>query len=306
MSQRRPCEPARPTVPERPAPHPDVETAFLQPEAVLYDDRSGTVIHLNGSAAAVWMLLDGTLDHSTSRRRARRASSRSSADTIRPDVEAALADFAEQNLLVEGSRRLREGARHRGSRLHRVEPLPPAHLAPPASTRWSCSTTSPAVTGPTSTGVDVELVEGSILDETLLRQVAADADAVVHLAARPSVPRSIADPVASHLANASGTVAVLEAARADRRARRRRLVQQRLRVEPDAAQARGPGHPAHVAVRGQQARHRVVRERLPALATACRRWPFGSSTSSGPTSRQGTPTRPSSRRSSMPHSPGVR
>ena len=40
-----------------------------------------------------------------------------------------------------------------------------------------------------------------------------DADAVVHLAARPSVPRSIADPMASHLANATGTVEVLEAAR---------------------------------------------------------------------------------------------
>jgi UDP-glucose 4-epimerase len=40
-----------------------------------------------------------------------------------------------------------------------------------------------------------------------------EARAVVHLAARPSVPRSIADPVASHLANASGTVEVLEAAR---------------------------------------------------------------------------------------------
>lgn len=63
------------------------------------------------------------------------------------------------------------------------------------------------------TGVEVDLVEGSILDEPVLRQVASGADAVVHLAARPSVPRSIADPVASHLANAGGTVAVLEAVR---------------------------------------------------------------------------------------------
>jgi UDP-glucose 4-epimerase len=62
-------------------------------------------------------------------------------------------------------------------------------------------------------GVDVELVEGSILDEAALGAAAADVDAIVHLAARPSVPRSIADPVASHLANASGTVAVLETAR---------------------------------------------------------------------------------------------
>lgn len=63
------------------------------------------------------------------------------------------------------------------------------------------------------TGVPVELVEGSILDRPLLNDVVAGADAVVHLAARPSVPRSIADPVASHDANATGTLYVLEACR---------------------------------------------------------------------------------------------
>ena len=59
----------------------------------------------------------------------------------------------------------------------------------------------------------VELVEGSILDARLLDEVVGPADAVVHLAARPSVARSIEDPLASHLTNATGTVAVLEAAR---------------------------------------------------------------------------------------------
>lgn len=62
--------------------------------------------------------------------------------------------------------------------------------------------------------LDVALVEGSILDAGLLETVLADADAVVHLAARPSVPRSLADPVATHEANATGTLRVLEAARA--------------------------------------------------------------------------------------------
>jgi UDP-glucose 4-epimerase len=61
---------------------------------------------------------------------------------------------------------------------------------------------------------DVTLVEGSILDRALLDEVIDGADAVVHLAARPSVPRSIEDPVASHDANATGTVNVLEAVRA--------------------------------------------------------------------------------------------
>jgi UDP-glucose 4-epimerase len=63
-------------------------------------------------------------------------------------------------------------------------------------------------------GVDgVDLVEGSILDTALLDEVVAGADAVVHLAARPSVPRSLQDPMASHLVNATGTMEVLEAAR---------------------------------------------------------------------------------------------
>lgn len=62
-------------------------------------------------------------------------------------------------------------------------------------------------------GVDVELVEGSILDPSILDSTISGATVVVHLAARPSVPRSIEDPVASHEVNADGTVAVLEAAR---------------------------------------------------------------------------------------------
>lgn len=60
----------------------------------------------------------------------------------------------------------------------------------------------------------VRLVVGSILDDTALRRVAEGADAIVHLAARPSVPLSLADPRASNEVNVTGTLAVLEAARA--------------------------------------------------------------------------------------------
>ena len=64
------------------------------------------------------------------------------------------------------------------------------------------------------TGLEsVELVEGSILDDALLDRALAGCQAVVHLAARPSVPRSIAEPVAAHEVNATGTLKVLEAAR---------------------------------------------------------------------------------------------
>lgn len=57
------------------------------------------------------------------------------------------------------------------------------------------------------------LFEGSILDADLLDTALEGVDAIVHLAAVPSVPRSIAAPMVSHEANATGTLQVLEAAR---------------------------------------------------------------------------------------------
>lgn len=63
-------------------------------------------------------------------------------------------------------------------------------------------------------GLDLRFVRGSILNGELLADAIGGADSVVHLAALGSVPRSIIDPVATHAANATGTLAVLEAARA--------------------------------------------------------------------------------------------
>lgn len=63
-------------------------------------------------------------------------------------------------------------------------------------------------------GVDVEFHKGSILDESALASALKGIDAVVHLAAIPSVPRSLANPVASHHANATGTLMLLEGCRA--------------------------------------------------------------------------------------------
>lgn len=62
-------------------------------------------------------------------------------------------------------------------------------------------------------GTDLEFVEGSILDDDALDSAVAGVDSIVHLAAIPSVPRSIDSPLASHDAIATGTVRVLEAAR---------------------------------------------------------------------------------------------
>jgi UDP-glucose 4-epimerase len=63
-------------------------------------------------------------------------------------------------------------------------------------------------------GLNVAFIEGSILDEDLLATAMEGVSSVVHLAARSSVPRSIAHPMAAHEDNTTGTVRVLEAARA--------------------------------------------------------------------------------------------
>lgn len=62
-------------------------------------------------------------------------------------------------------------------------------------------------------GVEVDFRHASILDDDALASAAHGCDAIVHLAALGSVPRSIANPLASHEANATGTLKVLEAAR---------------------------------------------------------------------------------------------
>ena len=60
----------------------------------------------------------------------------------------------------------------------------------------------------------VELVEGDIRDPDTCGRVVRGIEIVFHVAALPSVPRSIADPWASHDHNVNGTMRLLEAARA--------------------------------------------------------------------------------------------
>lgn len=61
----------------------------------------------------------------------------------------------------------------------------------------------------------VALVVGSFLDKTTTKSVIEGVDAVVHLGARPSVPKSVMDPLLSHEINVNGTMTVLEACRAN-------------------------------------------------------------------------------------------
>lgn len=62
-------------------------------------------------------------------------------------------------------------------------------------------------------GLPVSIVVGSILDVPSLKAACAGADAIVHLAARTSVPRSLENPTATNEVNVTGTVRVLETAR---------------------------------------------------------------------------------------------
>ena len=58
-----------------------------------------------------------------------------------------------------------------------------------------------------------DLVEGDLSDPAVAARAVAGCKYVVHLAAIPSVPRSVKDPVRSHRANVEGTLNMLIAAR---------------------------------------------------------------------------------------------
>lgn len=58
-----------------------------------------------------------------------------------------------------------------------------------------------------------EFLEGDVADAATATRACADVDYVLHQAAIPSVPRSVADPVSSNRANIDGTLAILVAAR---------------------------------------------------------------------------------------------
>jgi nucleoside-diphosphate-sugar epimerase len=61
---------------------------------------------------------------------------------------------------------------------------------------------------------DVDWIEGDILDPATMARAAEGVEVIFHQAAIPSVPRSLAAPLSSHEANATGTLEVLQAARA--------------------------------------------------------------------------------------------
>ena len=68
---------------------------------------------------------------------------------------------------------------------------------------------------------EIELLRGDLCEVAVCRRAVAEIEVVFHLAALPSVPRSLQDPWASHAANVNATVRLLEACRA---AKVRRIV----------------------------------------------------------------------------------
>jgi UDP-glucose 4-epimerase len=59
----------------------------------------------------------------------------------------------------------------------------------------------------------IELIEGDLRSEGMVRAAVKGIDFVLHQAALPSVPRSIADPLTSNAVNVTGTLTLLQAAR---------------------------------------------------------------------------------------------
>jgi UDP-glucose 4-epimerase len=59
----------------------------------------------------------------------------------------------------------------------------------------------------------IDIVEGDLLNDADVERAVDGVEAITHLAAIPSVPRSVDDPISSDLANVHATVKLLDAAR---------------------------------------------------------------------------------------------
>lgn len=68
-------------------------------------------------------------------------------------------------------------------------------------------------------GGDIDFIEGSVADKNVLKKALEGAEVVFHEAAIPSVPRSVAEPIQTHIASVDGTFSLLLAAR-DNKVRR--------------------------------------------------------------------------------------
>ena len=61
-------------------------------------------------------------------------------------------------------------------------------------------------------GGEIDFIQGSLADESVLRRALEDVELVFHEAAIPSVPRSVDDPRQTHIASVDSTFSLLLAA----------------------------------------------------------------------------------------------
>jgi UDP-glucose 4-epimerase len=108
----------------------------------------------------------------------------------------------------------------------------------------------------------IEFIQGDLLDARVREKAVEGIETIFHEAAIPSVPRSVQDPITSHLAGDHLTLQVLESAR---RAGAKRL------IYAGSSSAYGDTEvlpkvetmaPNRVAMRGQQAGRRILRDRV--------------------------------------------
>ncbi len=160
--------------------------------------------------------------------------------------------------------------RHRRSRLHRFPRLPRAARRRPG--RASGRARRP-LDGPRLEPLGCQTSSSSKAAFSTTELVTGwwpASDAVVHLAAVPAVARSLQDPRASHDANATGTLVVLEAARATGAPV---VVASSSSVYGQGgrhAHPRRPSDPPGQPVRREQAGDRVLRDGLRALVRLAR------------------------------------
>ena len=122
----------------------------------------------------------------------------------------------ERHVLGDRWRRFHRLARRRGA-------------AAPRTSRAHHSTTSrrDAARNIAAVRDDIEIVEGDLRSYERAHNAVKGADFVIHLAALPSVPRSVQDPLTSNEANVTGTLNI--AARGPRRGRERAWCSRRRR-----------------------------------------------------------------------------
>ncbi len=119
-----------------------------------------------------------------------------------------------------------------------------------------------------ASGARLEFVEASIEDERAVGALCAGADHVIHQAALGSVPRSMAEPLATHRANVTGFLTVLDAAR-------QAGVKRMVYASSSSVYGNNPDLPKHEAVIGDPLSPYAASKRMDEVYAAAYRNAYG-------------------------------